>query len=119
VAAPPPGPAPIDPALLAEGERVYGEFCAQCHLAGEGTPGLNPPLTNSAVLLAGPEAAVHNILRGSRGNTVINGQRFTGIMSPLDGMSDEEIAAVVTYVRRTYAKSPDPAVTPEQVAELR
>lgn len=105
--------------LLTEGKRVYEEYCAQCHLAGEGTPGLNPPLIDSAVLKGGAYAGIKNILQGSQGQTVVKGQRFTGVMVPLDYLTDEEIAAVLTYVRQEYAKNPSPLVTPQEVAQAR
>ncbi len=116
---PVPAPAPVDPAILADGQRIFNEVCAQCHLAGEGVPSLNPPLIGSAVLKDRPEAAIRNVLKGSQGKTIVNGQKFTGIMAPLDYLSDDEVAAIVTYVRKRFTDTPDPLVTPKQVAAQR
>lgn len=114
-----PGATKLDPALLVEGERVYNEYCALCHLTGEGTPGLNPPLINSPLLAGERKGAILNVLKGSQGQSVIDGQKFSGMMAPLDYLADEEIAAVLTYARQVYAKHDDPLVTPEQVAKER
>lgn len=110
-----PRPAPVDMAILSEGERVYNEVCAQCHLAGEGAPGLNPPLIGSPILKGPPGPAIQNVLKGSKGQSVVNGQKFTGIMLPLDYLTDDEVAAVLSYVRQKYAEHPDPLVTPKMV----
>ncbi len=43
---------------------------------------------------------------------------YANIMPPMAYLSDEQIAAVLTYTRTTFADTEKP-VSPEQVAEIR
>ncbi len=116
-ATPPPREVPVSPALLAEGADVYENHCALCHYAGEGNE-VNPALIGSAVV-AGPAAGTINvILKGRQGESVVNGQKLNGIMPAQDFLTDEEIAAVVTYVRKEFGPGGS-AVTPKEVAAQR
>lgn len=91
--------------------------CAQCHYAGEGND-LMPALIGSAALAEPPERTIQIILHGQRGVSEVDGRKIGGIMPPQEYLSDEEIAAIVTYVRTEFAGQDD-AVTPEDVAKLR
>ena len=53
---------------LIDGEEIYNDFCAQCHLEdGEGVNGIYPPLANSDFLIdikkiIDPEAISQNLV---------------------------------------------------------
>ncbi len=69
-----------------DGEQVFQSSCAACH-GSEGEGGGGPPLQSSAVI-KDAVAFVQKILHGG------------GYMPPLGAdLSNEEIAAVATYVR--------------------
>jgi mono/diheme cytochrome c family protein len=70
-------------------------------------------------VVAGPSAAVIKIvLHGQRNVTVVNGVLFKGIMPGLDYMTDREVAAAVTYMRKEFAGKTEP-VQPAEVAAVR
>jgi len=98
------------------GRRIYGEACAACHQAsGLGAEALAPPLRHSAWVL-GDEGHLIRILRwGLVGPVEVRGQTWDLQMPALD-RSDEEIAAVLTYIRREWGHGADP-VTPAAVKE--
>jgi len=111
--------APIDPAVMELGKAKY-MTCTACHGAnGEGGP-IGPPLANSE-WVTGPISNLIRIqLRGLTGPITVAGKEynFPAPMAPLAYQTDEEIAAVITYVRNSFGNKAS-AVTPEQVAALR
>lgn len=111
--------APIDPAVMAIGKTQY-VTCSACHGAnGEGGP-IGPPLAESE-WVNGPVSNLIRIqLRGLTGPITVNGKEynFPAPMAPLNYQTDEQIAAVLTYVRNNFGNKAS-AVTPDQVKALR
>jgi mono/diheme cytochrome c family protein len=110
---------PPDPAVMAIG-KVQFMVCAACHgQNGEGGPA-GPPLAGSE-WVTGPVSNLIRIqLRGLQGPIKVKGTEynFPGGMAPMAYQTDEQIAAVLTYVRNNFGNKA-PAVKPEQVAALR
>lgn len=110
---------PIDPAVMEKG-KIGFMVCSACHgQNGEGGP-LAPPLAGSE-WVAGPISNLIRIqLRGLQGPITVKGveYKFPVGMVPLASQTDEEIAAVLTYVRNSFGNKAS-AVKPEQVAPLR
>ncbi|HYE57216.1 MAG TPA: cytochrome c [Rhodothermales bacterium] len=106
-----------DPAVL--GAQVYRSTCQTCHgPEGKGAPGAFPPLTGNRVK-GNPAPLVRIVLHGLRGPLVVNGQRYDGVMTPHGAiLSDDQIAAVLTYVRSHFGNDA-PAVSPDTVAAIR
>ena len=109
----------IDPAVMASG-KVQFMVCAACHgQNGEGSP-IAPPLAGSE-WVNGPVSNLIRIqLRGLQGPIKVKGTEynFPGGMAALAYQTDEQVAAVLTYVRNSFGNKA-PAVKPEQVAALR
>lgn len=110
---------PIDPAVMEIG-KVQFMVCAACHgQAAEGGP-IAPPLAGSD-WVKGPVSNLIRIqLRGLNGPITVSGKQynFPVGMAPLAYQTDEQIAAVLTYVRNSFGNKA-PAVKPAQVAALR
>jgi mono/diheme cytochrome c family protein len=108
--------------LAAQGRVVYGKSCVACHQAsGAGTPGQFPPLVGSEwVNEAEPGRMIRAVLNGLQGPITVKGQTFNNVMVPWNSFSDEDIAAVITYVRGNKEWGNNaPAVTPERVKAVR
>lgn len=105
--------------LMAEGEKVYGTQCAACHQKeGTGVAPTFPPLANDPVANGGPvEEHITVVLKGLSGK-VINGVAYSGAMTPFANLSDNEIAAVITFERNSWGNNGG-VVEPAQVAALR
>ena len=104
------GPAPDE--LFKQGKEIFGANCAQCHRAnGQGLPGTFPALNNNPFVVGDPSPVITTVLNGRKGKL---GQMPTW----KDKLSDQEIAAAVTYIRHAWANQA-PAVTPAMVAALR
>jgi mono/diheme cytochrome c family protein len=117
--------------IMAAGRKVYDRTCIACHQANAlGTPGTFPPLAGSDwVNEKEPGRMIRLVLRGFQGpGLVVKGQPFntSGVMTafgnspPPVGLSDDDIAAVVSYVRGNaeWGNHASP-VTPEQVKAIR
>ncbi len=112
------------PSLVQLGLQVYNRpTCVACHQAnGKGLPGQFPPLVQSDwVNEAEPGRIIRIVLDGLSGPIQVEGQSFNGAMVPWkDVLNDEEIAAVLTYVRQNAEwGNKAPAVTPERVKQVR
>jgi mono/diheme cytochrome c family protein len=91
--------------LMSEGERIYLEYCAECHQThGKGWSTLYPNLAGN------PIVTLHDVEPIIR--TVKYGQ---GSMMPFrEKLSGHQMAAVLTYIRNSWGNSA-PAVSWRQV----
>jgi cytochrome c oxidase subunit II len=96
--------------LLARGEKVYAANCVACHQGtGRGVPPAFPPLAGSKVV-NGPEAG--------QIDTVLNGKPGTAMAAFGKQLSDTEIAAVITFTRKSWGNKAS-EVQPAEVKERR
>ena len=58
------------------------------------------------------------MLVGRSGQIVVNGKAYNGVMTPLNYLTDEQVANVLSYVRNSWGNSGD-AVTVAEVGKLR
>ncbi len=109
--------APLDPMVL--GKQLYPQ-CAACHQqSGLGVTGAFPPLDGSERVMGDPRNFARILLHGLGGEIVVAGETYNGAMPAWkDRMNDEEIAAVMTYVRASWGNDA-PSVDPSVVAEVR
>ena len=104
---------PDEQARFVAGRTIYQNLCQACHQAdGRGTDRIAPSLIGSEfALAASPTVPIRIVLHGKEGTVAL--------MPPLGGMlSDNEIAAVLTYVRREWGHTASP-VQPADVARTR
>ncbi len=88
--------------ILAEGAKVYDVYCKVCHQpTGLGSPGQFPPLAGSEWVLAeGPNRIIRIVLNGAIGPIQVKGQPYNNnMLAWRDALSDQQIAAVLSYVR--------------------
>jgi mono/diheme cytochrome c family protein len=101
------------PSWAALGEQVFGNKCAACHqLTGQGLPGVFPPLKGSSVVTAAdPTEHIHTVLSGLSGKT-IGGVAYAAPMPAFaDQLTDEEVAAVLSYERNSWGNQGPPVKT--------
>lgn len=110
--------ASADP-VMAGGERVYYANCVACHHPdGTGMEGAFPPLAGSDFVAGDRSRVIRTVLYGNEGPITVNDVDYNGVMPGFAFLSDEEIAAVVTYVFGSWGNDL-PAVSPEEVAGVR
>jgi mono/diheme cytochrome c family protein len=95
-------------ALLAKGSTVFQSVCAACHqLDGRGMAGLAPPLRNSEWVTGEADVLVRIALHGVRGPIDAAGQRFEGEMPGQAYLPDGDLAAVLSWLRRSFGHQAD------------
>ncbi len=102
------------------GKQVYMTICIACHQAtGAGLPPVFPPLTKSEYVNGSAERFAAMVLKGNTGPMTVDGKVYNMMMPGLEPtLTDEKIAAVMTYVRSTFENSA-PAVSVDVVAAAR
>ena len=104
------------------GKPVYDVFCNNCHQAnGMGSPNLYPPLVGSEWVIGSPNRLIPIPETGLNGPIKVNGVDWNLSMPMVAGgglMSDEKLAAVLTYIRNSWGNKAPP-VTAEQVKKVR
>lgn len=104
---------------LIKGKAVYQQYCLTCHQAdGGGVPNLNPPLIKTTYVLGDQTRLINIILKGMSTGVVIDDEEYTNPMPPLNILSDEQIANVLTYVRNNFQNKAS-AITASQVKAVR
>jgi mono/diheme cytochrome c family protein len=99
-----------------DGEQVYQATCIACHQAdGKGKPEKFPPLAGNSDVFLARDFPVTVVLNGLEGPLDVNGQSFDNVMPPFDFLSDEEVAAVLRYVRSSWGND---ALRPADFADV-
>ncbi len=107
-------------AATPDGKALFASRCAACHQATGLGGGPYPPLAgNSDVTAADTSNLILTVLNGRSGPIQVNGKTFSGVMPTWKAqLSDDDIAAVLTYVRSAWTNSAA-AVTAAQIAAAR
>jgi cytochrome c oxidase subunit II len=96
--------------LKARGEKAYGANCVACHQAtGQGVPGAFPALDGSKTVKGPKEGHI---------DTVLNGRPGTA-MAPFKGLSDTDLASIITYERNAWNNKSGDMVAPADVKARR
>jgi mono/diheme cytochrome c family protein len=118
-----------DEDLLRKGKQIFSLACAVCHMeTGVGNPANGcPPLAGSEWVAApGTGRIIRIVSKGLNGPLQVKGQSYgTGTMLPVGDQlpgdekeKSETIAAIISYVRKTFGNVPV-AAKPEQVQAVR
>jgi mono/diheme cytochrome c family protein/glucose/arabinose dehydrogenase len=106
-------------ALFEKGKVIYAGLCAACHQGhGYGLDGLAPPLVDSEWVLGKPDVAARIVLHGLAGPVKVVGRNWDLAMPPLPHLTDEDVAAVLTFIRREWEHTASP-VSPQDITKLR
>ncbi len=107
--------APRDPAtaaLVEQGRAAYA-ICAACHQAdGRGLPSVAPPLARSPRVTGPPAALIDIVLNGRDEDPAYPN------MPPLAGLPDDQLAAILTYVRQSWGNAA-PAIPADAIRARR
>ena len=103
-----------------DGRAVFNMQCIACHQPdAKGVPAQFPPLAGNTDIFLARDFPARVVLFGLSGRIAVHGQRFNGAMPPLgDVLKDEEIAAVVNYVRGAFGNDVLAPKAPKTMAPL-
>jgi mono/diheme cytochrome c family protein len=115
----PPAISANDPVMTA-GSAIYRDQCSACHgLDGKGIAELFPSIADSTMVKSGdPTTSIRIVLRGARSVGTAAQPTAPGMPSYGKQLDDDEVAAVLTYMRNTWGGAAA-AVTPGQVSNVR
>jgi mono/diheme cytochrome c family protein/glucose/arabinose dehydrogenase len=100
------------------GRGIFEQTCASCHqFGGRGDAGIAPPLRDSPWVLGDATRVTKVVLRGLRGPIKFGDLTWDGEM-PGFTASDDDVAAILTYLRREWNHAADP-VAPDFVRDVR
>ena len=106
-------------ALFDNGRQTFAGLCAACHQpTGKGLEGLAPPLAESEWVLGEPERIVKVVMHGLRGPIKVKGVTYSYDMPAAGFLTDEQIAGVLTYIRREWDHEASP-VSVDLVKKIR
>lgn len=105
---------------LERGKAVYESVCALCHNTdGMGKPNQAPPFAGSDWALGSPNRMIRIPLSGLSGPVTVKEQQWNLSMPAMGAaLSDDDLAAVLTYIRQSWGNKAL-AITPEQVKAVR
>ena len=113
-----------DKVIFAKGAEVFNRegHCITCHQSdGKGLPAAQfPPIAGSEWITGSEERLIKLTLHGLQGPIKVKGTHYPGVvpMTPFKMLSDEEIAAVLTFVRNTFGNKAS-VITPTNVKKVR
>ena len=108
----------------AAGANIYEMACLPCHQPeGKGLPGVYPPLAGSDWVRGDKDRLIKVLLHGLTGPVTVAGQKFGGDpasvpMPAMGGLTDEQIADVLSFVRGGFGQQAPP-VTAAEVKAVR
>ena len=111
--------APDNELYKTRGGLGYVQFCSTCHhVDGSGMDHFFPPLANnSSVQSKDPTSVIHVVLSGWKSAKTEQAKRAFG-MPGYSGLSDQELAEIVTFVRTQWGNQGDP-VSAEEIKKVR
>jgi cytochrome c oxidase subunit 2 len=93
---------------IADGEALFNKTCSACHQkTGMGIPNIFPALKGSAIVTGPVEEHILQVLNGKGG------------MPAWKSMSDDDLAAIITYERNAWGNNTGDTVTAADVKALR
>lgn len=113
-----------DKVIFDKGAEVFNRegHCITCHQSdGKGLPAAQfPPIAGSEWITGSEERLIKLTLHGLQGPIEVKGTQYPGVvpMTPFKMLSDEEISAVLTFVRNTFGNKAS-VITPTSVKKVR
>ena len=86
-----------------EGEQLYGQQCANCHMDdGSGLRGLIPPLAGSDYLTRHRSQLPCLIKHGQQGDIVVNGVHYNRPMPASKDLQEVHITNILNYIQTHF-----------------
>ncbi len=112
------------PTKASPGEALYEKSCLACHQpGGKGLPGIYPPLIANPRIAGDKDRLIKIVLHGLTGPLEVHGVSYGSELSALPmpalaGLTDGEIADVLSHIRSKYADGAS-AITADEVGAIR
>jgi mono/diheme cytochrome c family protein len=109
-----------DQAVTNSGAKIYADECSGCHTPdGKGIPGMFPSLNGSPLVQqSDPTSLLHVVLRGAQSASTPEAPTGPAMPSFSWVLGDDQVAAVLTYIRNAWGNSAPP-VNASEVSKAR
>lgn len=113
-------PLAADTKAMVRGKHIYETACSACHTpTGQGISGMATRLAdNPAIRAEDPSSLIHVLMDGAKAARTTSNPTGAGMPSYAWKLSDEDAAAVLTYVRNSWGNAAS-AVSPGDVSDVR
>jgi mono/diheme cytochrome c family protein len=109
-------PKPILDAFATKGSKIYAAKCSGCHgPSGTGDGAAYPSLAGSEWVTGESEVLAMVVLNGLTGPTS-TGKTYGVMPSQAQGLKDEDLAHLMTYVRNSFGNKTGDVITKEMAA---
>ncbi len=96
-------------AQMARGKKLYQQQCLTCHqVDGTGVMNMNPPLVKTTFVLGDKATLIKTVVNGLTKPLTIDDNEYHNVMPPHTTMTDQEVADVLTFVRRSFGNKATP-----------
>ncbi|EDY80513.1 Cytochrome c subfamily, putative [Verrucomicrobiia bacterium DG1235] len=110
---------PVSDEEMEQGQSLYMTHCAACHNPlGTGSPDLFPPLTNTDWVAGDKSRLIQTVLTGLSGPIIVNGEKYDQEMPGFANLADQDLAAILSYIRRSFGNNAN-GVIPGEIYEER
>jgi len=101
------------------GATVYQQYCMSCHQAdGGGVPRMTPPLISTSYVTGDKKRLITILLQGLNEPIVVNDEEYYNPMASFSFLTDQQIAAVLSYIRTNFGNK-STTVSAQEVLQLR
>jgi mono/diheme cytochrome c family protein len=90
------------------GQRIYNTYCTPCHQRnGQGDGSRFPPLAGSEWVTGSKKRLIEVVAKGLEGPIQVAGKPYNDLMPKHDFLKPEEMAQVLTYIRKNFGNNAD------------
>lgn len=103
----------------ADGQKLYARHCLSCHQAdGYGVPNMQPAIAGGAWVKGEAQALALFVMSGGFDSAARKDSENGNVMPPFRALSDDDLAAILSYIRAKFGPGASPVTTAE-IAEAR
>ena len=101
----------------AAGRQLYARHCLACHQAdGYGVPNMQPAIAGGAWVQGDPRALAMFVMTGGFDSESRKDSDNGNVMPPFVQLPDQELAAILTFIRAEFGKGASPVGAAEVAA---
>jgi mono/diheme cytochrome c family protein len=99
------------------GQKLYARHCLSCHQAdGYGVPNMQPAITGGTWVKGDAQALALFVMSGGFDSASRKESENGNVMPPFRQLSDDDLAAILSYIRAKFGSGESPVTSAEVTA---